>query len=157
MYVMHQQWKWEEYLLLVEFAYNNGYHESLRMSPFEALCGQSCNTPISLSDSVNRVLIEPDMLADMEHEMQVIKNNLKAAHDRKTIYSDRNMLFKEFQVELDGEFQPDPQCILQKKVLMLWNRAIEQVKVQWKHFGPDEATWEMENHMRAMYPSLLSS
>jgi len=27
MYVMHQKRKWEEYLPLVEFAYNNGYHE----------------------------------------------------------------------------------------------------------------------------------
>jgi hypothetical protein len=42
MYVMHQQQKWEEYLPLVEFSYNNGYQESfedLRMSPFEALYG----------------------------------------------------------------------------------------------------------------------
>jgi len=69
MYVMHQQWKWEEYLPLAEFIYNNGYQESLRMSPFEALYGQSCNTPISWSDVVIRVLIGQDMLADMEQEM----------------------------------------------------------------------------------------
>jgi len=37
MYVMHQQRKWEEYLPLVEFSYNNGYQEPLKMSPFEAL------------------------------------------------------------------------------------------------------------------------
>jgi len=47
MYVMHRQRKWEEYLPMVEFAYNNGYQESLRMSPFEALYGPSCNTPIN--------------------------------------------------------------------------------------------------------------
>ena len=47
MYVMHQQRRWEEYLPLIEFTYNNVYHESLRMSLFEALYGQSCNTPIS--------------------------------------------------------------------------------------------------------------
>eukprot|EP00253_Pinus_taeda_P002068 PITA_02068 len=60
------------------------------------------------------------------------------------------------QVEPDGEFQSEPQCILQKKVFMLWNQAIEQVKVQWKHFGLDEATWEMADQMRAMYPSLFA-
>jgi len=38
---------------------------------------------------------------------------------------------------------------------MLRNRAIEQVTVQWKHFGPDEAIWEMEDQMRDMYPSLF--
>lgn len=49
------------------------------------------------------------------------------------------------KVELDGEFMLDPQCIFQKMVLMLWNWEIEKVKVQWKHFRPDEATWEMVN------------
>ena len=41
-----------------------------------------------------------------------------------------------------------------KKVLILRNQAIEQVKAHWKHFGPGEATWEMADQMRAMYPSL---
>ena len=76
---MHQQRKWKEYIPLVEFAYNNGYHESLRMSPFEALYRRSCNTPISWSDPVNRVLIGPDMLVDMEHEMQAVKKKRKVA------------------------------------------------------------------------------
>jgi len=33
------------------------------------------------------------------------------------------------QVEQEGEFQLEPQCILQWKHLMLRNRAIEKVKV----------------------------
>jgi hypothetical protein len=36
------------------------------------------------------------------------------------------------------------------------NRTIAQVKVQWKHFGPDEATWEMEDAMRQAYPILFT-
>jgi hypothetical protein len=40
MYVIHQPKKWEDYLPLVEFAYNNGYQESLKMSPFEVLYGR---------------------------------------------------------------------------------------------------------------------
>jgi len=66
MHVMQQKCKWEEYLPLVVFGYKNGYQESLRMSPFEALYWQSCNTPISYSDPVNMVLIGLDMLAEME-------------------------------------------------------------------------------------------
>ena len=72
---MHQQRKWEEYLPMVEFVCNNGYHESLRMSLFEALYGWCCNTLINWSDPVNRVLIGPNMLVEMEQEMQVIKKN----------------------------------------------------------------------------------
>ena len=63
---MHQQRKWEEYLPLVEFAYNNGYQESLNMSPFEALYGWSCNTPINWSDPMNRVFIGTNILVEME-------------------------------------------------------------------------------------------
>lgn len=58
-------------------------------------------------------------------------------------------------METEGEFQQEPQYILQRKMFMLRNRAIEQVKVQWKQFGPDEATWEMADQMQAMCHSLF--
>lgn len=38
---------------------------------------------------------------------------------------------------------------------MLQNQEIKQVKVKWKQFGPDKATWEMATHMKNMYPSLF--
>jgi len=98
MYVMHQQWKWEEYLPLFEFTYNNGYQELLRVSHCEAFYGWSCNTHITWSDPVNRVLIGLDMLADMEQEMQVIKKNLKATQDRQNCYANQHKEFKEFQL-----------------------------------------------------------
>jgi len=47
MYAMHQQRRWEEYILLVEFAYNNGYQEPLRMNLFKTLHEWSCSTRIS--------------------------------------------------------------------------------------------------------------
>jgi hypothetical protein len=28
--------------------------------------------------------------------------------------------------------------------------------VQWKHFGPDEAMWEMEDAMKQAYPILFT-
>jgi hypothetical protein len=40
MHVMHQPKKWDDYLPLVEFFYNDAYQESLKMSPFEALYGR---------------------------------------------------------------------------------------------------------------------
>jgi hypothetical protein len=40
MYVMDKPSRWEDYLHLVEFAYNNGYHTTLKMSPFESLYGR---------------------------------------------------------------------------------------------------------------------
>ena len=37
--------KWGEYLPLVEFSYNNSYHASIEMSPYEALYERPCRTP----------------------------------------------------------------------------------------------------------------
>jgi hypothetical protein len=58
-------------------------------------------------------------------------------------------------VELEGEFQVEPLRILDKKEIVLWNWVIVQVKVQWKHFSPEEATWELEDVMRKTYPTLF--
>jgi hypothetical protein len=38
---------WETYLPFAEFSYNNSYQASIGMSPFEALYGRSCRTPLN--------------------------------------------------------------------------------------------------------------
>jgi hypothetical protein len=59
------------------------------------------------------------------------------------------------QVEPKEEFHNEPQCILDRKEVFLQNRPIMQVKVQWKHFGADEATWGLKYTMRVGYPFFL--
>lgn len=44
-------------------------------------------------------------------------------------------------VDPNGEFQLKPQFILETNILMHLNQEIEQAKVKWKHFRPNEATW----------------
>ena len=89
MHVMRQTRKWEDYLPLVEFSYNNGYQASLKMSPFEVLYGRQCNTPVSWSNPVNRISFRPNMLKEMEQQVVQIKQNLKIAQDRQKSYADR--------------------------------------------------------------------
>ena len=59
------------------------------------------------------------------------------------------------QVEPKGYFQVGLERILDRRKLLLWNRTIGQVKVQWKHNSPEEATWEMESNMREEYLDLF--
>ena len=59
------------------------------------------------------------------------------------------------QVEPEGEILVEPYCILGRKKITLWNCTIGQVKVQWKHLSPKEATWELESKMRDAYPILF--
>lgn len=47
---------------------------------------------------MNRLLIGPNMLAEMEKEMWVIKKNLKETRDREKGYVNQHMVFKEFWV-----------------------------------------------------------
>ena len=78
MYVMDKPTKWEDYLHLVEFAYNNGQQASLGMSLYEALYGRRCRTPVTWDNPVNRVVLGPKLLKEMEQEVVKIRQNLKA-------------------------------------------------------------------------------
>ena len=46
MCVLDFQGNWETYLPLAEFVYNNSYHSSIEMAPYEALYGRKCRSPI---------------------------------------------------------------------------------------------------------------
>ncbi|GJX44541.1 reverse transcriptase domain-containing protein [Tanacetum coccineum] len=37
---------WDKHLPLVEFSYNNSYHDNIKAAPFEALYGRKCSSPI---------------------------------------------------------------------------------------------------------------
>ena len=82
MYVMDIPTKWEDYLHLVEFAYNNGQQASLGMIPYEALYGRKCRTPVTWDNPVNKIVLGPEFLKEMEQEIVKIKKNIKAAQDR---------------------------------------------------------------------------
>jgi hypothetical protein len=98
MYMMDKTSIREEYLHLVEFAYNNGYHASLKMSPFEALYGRKCNTSVSWDNPANKAVVGPELLKGMEDQMIRIKQNLKVAQDRQKSYADKNRTHREFKV-----------------------------------------------------------
>jgi hypothetical protein len=43
---------WDKRLPYAEFSYNNSYQASLKMSPFEALYGRNCKTPLHWANLV---------------------------------------------------------------------------------------------------------
>ena len=56
------------------------------------------------------------------------------------------------QVEPEGEFQVEPLRILDRREKTLRNR---EVKVQWKHFRPEEDTWELDGDLQKYHPTLF--
>jgi hypothetical protein len=94
---MDKSSKWEYYLHLVEFAYN-GYQSSLTMRPFEALYGRKCDTPVSWDNPIDRVVLGPELLKDMEDQVVKINKNLKAPQNRQKVYANKNKTTREFNV-----------------------------------------------------------
>ena len=98
MYVLERPTKQEDYLHLAEFAYNNGYQASTKMSPFEILYGRKCTTPVSWDIPVDHLMIGPEMLQDMEQTVWEVQKNLKVAQDRQKSYADLKRQHKEFSI-----------------------------------------------------------
>ena len=88
MYVRDCPKKWEDYLHLVEFAYINNYQASTKLSPFEILYGRKCITPITWSNRVDRLMLGPDLLKELELIVKQVQSNLKTAQDRQKSHAD---------------------------------------------------------------------
>ena len=82
MYVMDYQSKWEEYIRLVKFTYNNGNHTFIGMPPYQALYGRPCRTPLSWDRIEDRISIGPQLVKDMEQQVVLIRQHLREAQDR---------------------------------------------------------------------------
>jgi hypothetical protein len=125
---------------------------SLRIGDCAKLKPWYCG-PFEIIDRVGpvayRLALPPTMKAQNVFHVSLLK---KYVHDANHIID-----WSIIQVDLEGEFMPKPQCILDRKETSLKNQTIAQVKVQWKHFGPDETTWEMEDAMKHAYPFLFTS
>ncbi|KAK9028606.1 hypothetical protein V6N11_025759 [Hibiscus sabdariffa] len=79
---------WEKSIPLVEFAYNNSYQTSIHMAPFEALYGRRCRTPICWSKLGENKVLGPQLIQDIEKQVQIIHDQLKQAFDGKKAYAD---------------------------------------------------------------------
>jgi hypothetical protein len=77
MYVMDKPSRWEDYIHLSYFEYNIGYQESLKVRLFESLYGRKCNTVVSWDNQVDKAMIGPKLLKEMEEQMVKIMQNLK--------------------------------------------------------------------------------
>ncbi|PRQ42384.1 putative nucleotidyltransferase, Ribonuclease H [Rosa chinensis] len=89
---------WDKHLALMEFAYNNSYHSSIGMAPYEALYGKQCRTPLCWDEVGERQLIGPEIIEITTDKVKVIRERLKTAQSRQKSYADKHRKHLEFQV-----------------------------------------------------------
>ncbi|GJT26790.1 putative reverse transcriptase domain-containing protein [Tanacetum coccineum] len=89
---------WVRHLPLVEFSYNNSYHASIKVAPFEALYGRKCRLPVCWAKVGLVQLTGPEMVQEATEKVIQIKQRMQAAHDRQKSYVDLKRNPIEFQV-----------------------------------------------------------
>ena len=79
---------WDEHLPLVEFSYNNSYHASIGMPPYEALYGRKCRSPVCWDEVGERQILGPELVQQTKETVELIQKRLLAAQDRQRKYAD---------------------------------------------------------------------
>ncbi|KAI3816518.1 hypothetical protein L1987_16219 [Smallanthus sonchifolius] len=120
---------WDNHLPLIEFSYNNSYHSSIKVEPFEALYGRKCRTPVCLT---------------LERCGNVQKMWKAIALD--DVHVDNKLHFTEQSIK-----------ILYTRERKLRKKVIPMVLLQWQgRIGADK-TWELKEQMRTKYSHLFTS
>lgn len=98
---------WDSHLPLVEFSYNNSYHSSIAMPPFEALYGRKCRSPVCWHEigeshviraTVDSPIVGPELIQETTDKITQIRNNLLTARSRQKSYADKRRKPLEFIV-----------------------------------------------------------
>ena len=87
--VLDLKGSWDEHLSLVEFTYNNSYHASIQMAPYEALYGRPCRSPICWTEMGERPITSSDLIRDTSEKVDLIWKHLLKALRRQKNYADR--------------------------------------------------------------------
>ncbi|XP_016731190.1 uncharacterized protein [Gossypium hirsutum] len=159
---------WDQHFSLAEFVYNNSYQRSIQMSPFKALYGRKCRTPLCWSDMEEKRNLGLDLVHEIEDMVKLICERLKAASNMQKSYADLRcqdieylsylshvVLVEEIEFRSDLLYEEEPVAILDREIKVLCNKTIPLVKVLWRNQKTEETTWELEDIMRHQYPYLF--
>nr|GEX15354.1 putative reverse transcriptase domain-containing protein [Tanacetum cinerariifolium] len=80
---------WVKHLPSVKFSYNNSYHASIKFTPYEALYGRKCRSPVCWAEVGEAQLTGPEMIQETTEKIIQIKQRIQAARDRQKSYADR--------------------------------------------------------------------
>ncbi|GAU47917.1 hypothetical protein TSUD_404700 [Trifolium subterraneum] len=131
--VLEQGESWDSCLPLIEFTYNNSFHSTIRMAPFEALYGRRCRTPLCWYESGENVVLGPDIVQETTEKIRMIQEKMKASQSRQKSYYDKK--------RKDVEFQEGDHVFLRVTSTTGVGRALKSKKLTSKFIGPYQI-WE---------------
>jgi len=124
--VLEQGGTWDSHLPLIEFTYNNSYHSSIGMAPFEVLYGRRCKTPLCWFESGESVVLGPEIVHQTTEKVKLIQDRMKASQSRQKSYHERK----------DLEFQEGDHVFLRVIPVTGVGRALKSRKLTTRFIGP---------------------
>ncbi|GJY43291.1 putative reverse transcriptase domain-containing protein [Tanacetum coccineum] len=154
---------WDKHLPLAEFSYNNSYHASIKVSPFEALYGRKCRSPNQLLAARSRqksyadvrrkplefkvgdkVMLKVSPLKGVVRFRKCGKLSPRYIGPFKILSRvDEDLIipFDEVRIDEKLHFIEEPIEIMDKEVKQLKQSRIPIVKVRWNSSRGPEYTW----------------
>ena len=85
---------WDKSLPYAEFSYNNSFQASLQMSPFEALYGRKCRTPLNWHEVGENQVFGPDTLEEADKQVKISRKGYGLPSlDKRTMLIDVDMIY----------------------------------------------------------------
>ena len=96
--VIDSKGSWDYHLPLIELFYNNSYHSSIGMIPFEALYGRRCRSPVGWFEVGESSILGPDIILEGVEKVRVIMDRLATSYSHQKSYADNRKRDLEFEV-----------------------------------------------------------
>ncbi|XP_021984943.1 uncharacterized protein LOC110880801 [Helianthus annuus] len=95
---------------------------------------------------------------DLAEELSRIHSTFHVSHLRKCLADETTYIhYDDIEVDDRLNYVVKPVAILDRKVKTLRNKEINQVKVKWEHKKGADTTWESEEEMQRLYPTLFDT
>ncbi|XP_074365297.1 uncharacterized protein LOC141706401 [Apium graveolens] len=129
-YALDFKGNWDDHLPLIEFSYNNNYHASIGMSPYDALYGRKCRSPLHWEKVGEKKVLGPELVQQTKDAVILIQKRLEATQDRQINNADLHQKDMNFEVESLVLLKVSP-----------WKRLVqfgEKGKLSPRYIGPFE-------------------
>ncbi|XP_022030940.1 uncharacterized protein LOC110931872 [Helianthus annuus] len=95
---------------------------------------------------------------ELPEELSGIHSTFHVSHLRKCLADETTCVhYDDIEVDDRLNYVVRPIAILDRKVKTLRNKEISQVRIKWEHKKGADTTWESEEEMQRLYPTLFGT